>query len=602
MNSLNEAVRKVFDERSKFIVFGLTGRTGSGCSTTAELLNRDFENFSPPPPNTCEMITESDRQYNVCFEYLKKNWGSFFVIKAADVISSFILEHDFDDFFQTYLTILEDANTNFDEHFNKFRKEFENAHETRLRVKSKISSENYDNEVFDFNFKNISEFSSRIRECLDGIHKGSYIKFYQLIANNIRRSGYAYKSEFIPENIFKLAQRINSFIKILRHQQRDNKGKVFVCIDSIRNQFEVTYFRERYAAFYLVAVSVDEEERRRRLREKFDYSEKNISNIENAESPPSLKGEAYYFSQNVPKCIEMADIHLNNLKDPISFEALKKQLVRYVSLVMHPGLVQPTNIERCMQIALNAKANSGCLSRQVGAVITDSYFSVKAIGWNDAPEGQERCSVRNFQSLLKTHDKCAYSDYELTNNIFRTTMSSIYGDIPTNNTYGWPLSYCFKDIRNCIDEEKNQVHTRALHAEENAFLQITKYGGQGIRGGVLFTTSSPCELCAKKAYQLGIVQVYYLDPYPGISGSHVLGVGKSRPNVSLFSGAVGRGYQQLFDPIMPHKEALAHLIGAKIPNPKDEKKGAIKSLREENLKLIDELDSLKEQLRKIQQQ
>ena len=36
--------------------------------------------------------------------------------------------------------------------------------------------------------------------------------------------------------------------------------------------------------------------------------------------------------------------------------------------------------------------------------------------------------------------------------------------------------YCFKDIYNSIKEKDNQVYTRALHAEENAFLQIVKYG------------------------------------------------------------------------------------------------------------------------------
>jgi len=49
----------------------------------------------------------------------------------------------------------------------------------------------------------------------------------------------------------------------------------------------------------------------------------------------------------------------------------------------------------------------------------------------------------------------------------------------------------------CIDRQlrfhrnKKQVHTRSLQAEENAFLQISKYGGRGIEGGRLFPTASP---------------------------------------------------------------------------------------------------------------
>lgn len=582
MSVLNEAVKKVFDERSKFVVFGLTGRTGAGCTTTAELLTKSFSDFSAPLPVACSNMSSLDRQYKVSYDYLKNNWGKFISVRAADVISSFILEHDFDDFFKCYLTVLSnDGNQDGIEKFVDYKEAFTRMHLARKETKQKIESGAVaDSKVYDFNFRDLGIFTLETRKFLDDFSKGSYIKFYQLVANNIRKSGQAYDSEFIPGNIFKLAQRMNSFVKILRERQKNCGGNVFVCIDSLRNSFEVTYFRERYAAFYLVALSTDEEERRRRLRAKFDFGDETIKGIDDKESPSSIKGEKYYYSQNVPKCIEMADIHLENLRDEIALEKLKMQLIRYVSLVMHPGLVQPTDIERCMQMALNAKLNSGCLSRQVGAVITDANYSVKAIGWNDAPEGQERCSVRSFNALLNYHDRIAYSDYELSDQEFRDQIKNVYGEISTADSLGgWPASYCFKDIRNCIDGEKNQVHTRALHAEENAFLQITKYGGQGINGGVLFTTSSPCELCAKKAYQLGIVQVYYLDPYPGISGSHVLGVGQKRPRVNLFSGAIGRGYQQLFDPIMPQKEALAHLIGFNIPNKKAEMESTIEGLR-----------------------
>ena len=37
-----------------------------------------------------------------------------------------------------------------------------------------------------------------------------------------------------------------------------------------------------------------------------------IEEIDRKESPKSLKGEDFYISQNVPKCIEMADIHIKN--------------------------------------------------------------------------------------------------------------------------------------------------------------------------------------------------------------------------------------------------------------------------------------------------
>jgi deoxycytidylate deaminase len=121
---------------------------------------------------------------------------------------------------------------------------------------------------------------------------------------------------------------------------------------------------------------------------------------------------------------------------------------------------------------------------------------------------------------------------------------------------GLSCPYCFRDAYNTIMKEKNQVHTRSLHAEENAFLQLAKRGSTGIEGGVLYTTASPCELCSKKAYQLGIKEVVYVDPYPGISARHVLSSGdeQARPALRLFSGAVGQAYHRLYESIMSIKD------------------------------------------------
>lgn len=129
--------------------------------------------------------------------------------------------------------------------------------------------------------------------------------------------------------------------------------------------------------------------------------------------------------------------------------------------------------------------------------------------------------------------------------------------------YGREFSYCFKDIYNGYKNGNNQVYTRALHAEENAFLQIAKYGGQGILGGYLFCTASPCELCAKKAYQLGIKNIYYIDPYPGISEKHILNFGNNamNPKMELFHGAIGEAYIRLYKPLLPYKDELELVSG-----------------------------------------
>ena len=130
------------------------------------------------------------------------------------------------------------------------------------------------------------------------------------------------------------------------------------------------------------------------------------------------------------------------------------------------------------------------------------------------------------------------------------------------------------------------MHTRSLHAEENAFLQIAKDGGQSIKDGKLFTTASPCELCAKKAVQLGIRSIYYIDPYPGISQTHILASGKHKIIMKLFSGAVGRAYHRFYEPFMAYKDELSLRTGSDIQD-------RTKQLQHEVIRLRREIDELR---------
>lgn len=600
-NTLQRAVTAVFAERQKFVVLGLTGRTGSGCTSMATILEtQNFEDLKLPRPETFTGIDIEKRQYLITHEFLRYNWDSFYIIRTSDIISSFILEKDFKALVSEYSKLNKRDESEVEDKLLNIRDFVELLHKKRIEIREAVNADSNAawkrQDIYEFNFTQLKEFTSIIKKSLDEISSGSYTKFYQFIANNIRRSGNAYSSVFIPESMFKLQQRVNGFIKQLRHRQKEKNNRVLICLDAIRNPFEVSYFRERYSAFYLVAVSTNEDERRRRLISNLNLNEVTINQIDEKESPSKISEEESYFSQNVQKCVEVADIHIYNPHDSENLcKEMKRQITRYLSLIFHPGIVQPTDTERCMQVAVDAKFNSGCISRQVGAVVTDEWFSVKAIGWNSTPEGQVSCSLRCASNLINGEDAIAFSHYERHDQIFKSKFNLIYQEkIPSHTHKGWPLSYCFKDVKNSADGEKNQVHTRALHAEENAFLQISKYGGQGIRSGYLFTTASPCELCAKKAYQLGVKKIYYMDPYPGIAGTHILQNGVSKPDVEPFVGAIGRGYHQLYDPIMPHKEAMASLLDLKIPNVKNDLKATIKNLEYQNQILRHENSMLKD--------
>lgn len=87
-------------------------------------------------------------------------------------------------------------------------------------------------------------------------------------------------------------------------------------------------------------------------------------------------------------------------------------------------------------------------------------------------------------------------------------------------------------------------------------MQLAKYGSEGIKEGVLYSTASPCELCSKKAYQLGIKRVVFIDPYPGIARKQILMSGLYPPKIDLFKGAIGRAYHKLYEQIIPFKDEL----------------------------------------------
>lgn len=577
MDKITKSIHEIYDNRERYIIIGLTGRTGSGCSTAASILEKPISELKLAKPKSIEHNANEERKYSIIKRFVQNNWSPFVWIKIKDIITSFILEVD-KEVFAEYISKYIEKEKGGDSSKIKFdflsscEVEYDSLRETRLELKKKIENEEERHKKSkQFYFTDLPTFSEKIKNFFDSLPSKYYTKVYQKIGDNIRSSGSAVSSDFSPENIFAISKRVNRLLKIFTSQSRSKGTETYVVIDTLRNPFEALYFRERYSAFYLMAINTDNQTRKDRLSKQYDLRDSQIATINEKESNKIKSEYSEFVSQNIQKCYDLADIHVSNPQlGTNNLSYLEWQLVKFIALIMHPGIIMPSSVERCMQITHTAKLNSGCLSRQVGACITNDSFSVKAIGWNTPPEGQTPCSLRNVYDLLSHKDDSAFSKYENNDPKFRSSIQAIYkSDISKQNLQylkGRNVSYCFKDIKNELDHNKNQVHTRALHAEENAFLQIVKYGGQAIIGGKLFTTSSPCELCAKKAYQLGIKEIYYIDPYPGISADHILNVGVNVPELIMFSGAIGRAYHQLYEPIIPPKDEIMLILKCKTKN------------------------------------
>lgn len=493
---------------------------------------------------------------------------------------------------------------------------------------SRESKRNFENELRywvlkEYIFDKLPKATEELWSKIGNISVGLPDIIMQFLALNLRIGGKPIlnlgKDQIESKGYFTIAEDINLSIKLLRIYQKSRYDKykkaksddldlkihshTLVVIDSIKNPFESMYLKQRYSNYYLMGVYTETNEREQRLlkiekmtpkdmvqidqvetlkkfREGYNsyLKKKNEDGVNNQSSISAfykivdewnLVNQLQFILQNVSSCLEEADIFVNNYRDNDSYIHLKKTLLRYVSLIMYPGLVLPTPMERCMQTAFTAKVNSGCISRQVGAVITDKNFCIKSIGWNQQPEGQLPCSYRDLSELCNHFSEETYSDYE--NGEFQETIKRMVEDELEKketmlNKKGRMKHYCFKDIYNKMKKKDNQVHTRSLHAEETAFLNLEST--IEAKEGYLFTTSSPCELCAKKAIHLGIARIYYIEPYPGISFAHVLSAGpnKGRPERILLTGAVGRAYMQLYTPLLPIKDEMSMWMEEKMEN------------------------------------
>lgn len=578
-------VEKLFTMRHDFVLIGLTGRTGSGCSTIAEFLAK--ENFAELKSNYRKKnqgdITNETRKDGIVYNYIKENWKEpFTIISASDIIFYFVLLEEFDTFKNALLAEKEinDTKGKFENSFvdNELKKRIEGLkekygklYETAKDCDGYIEgNEKYDEvkvkKCRDLIFSDIKDFRKNLLEAVGGSNKKIISIKLQEWGNNIRKYNSIKKNNTQYAGSSCLAHKINQFVKRFREDYKAKGLPTYIVIDALRNPFEILYFRERYAAFYLMAVHTEEKVRREKLYNK-GYGKEEIDEIDKNEREKKNFDDSYS-KLDIDKCIELADIHLTH--DGIekgNNRDLVNQLFTYIALIFHPGLVPPTPLERVMQVAYTAKLNSGCLSRQVGAAVTNEFYSVQSIGWNTVAEGQVPCSLRCLCDLCNKEDETAFSNYEKSNENFVKKSSLLfekYKDV--GSLKGVNLSYCFKDVHTSITKEQdyNQVHTRSLHAEENAFLQLAKYGTQGIKCGKLFTTASCCELCAKKAYQLGIKEIYYIDAYPSISKPHILESGINQPEMILFRGAIGRAYINLYSQFLPLKDEIEELSGVRV--------------------------------------
>jgi dCMP deaminase len=447
-NDFKKAIDMLYKNKEQLLILGLTGRTGSGCSTVANILRRPYNELAFEFDKRNEYDGMDEYKFQIINDYMKEHgqWVPFEVIEGSCVILSYVFEqgHENGDGLIEYINRLQEKTDYVQFRISNDKKLqedikglgycFKEVQELSLEKKNKGWESCSDEEIekyYELYIKQLPKYKNRIKDILSQyscyeietrkledkkpVRYHLYTYLLQKMGNNIRSSGNPYNDKFDPDQILTLAKRLSLLIELIicRNDRKGQKSRI--CIDAIRNENESNYLKDKFKPYYLLAISVDEETRRKRLQD-LDVMEKN--GIDNIEYLGNYKAERYFYQQNIAQCIEMADIHIYNeeVSQPQKF-FLTWQLVKYITLMIHPGLITPTCLERCMQLAYTAKFNSGCLSRQVGAIVTDGDFSVKAVGWNDVPHGQMPCNLRNIELYMKgNHSEC-FRQYVMTSDL-----------------------------------------------------------------------------------------------------------------------------------------------------------------------------------------
>lgn len=343
----------------------------------------------------------------------------------------------------------------------------------------------------------------------------------------------------------------------IRADKADSRNSLAFIVDSLKHPDEVDVLRDVYGeAFFLISIVCSLETRVHRLKQPSKYGqdlaknivtaeelEKRINDIIKRDEADTTKKD---FGQQVRKTLHRADYFINNSDEG---KDVGPQVRRLLRIIFGLELERPNHDERGIYSAWGAAMRSACLSRQVGAAVMDASGEIVSTGTNDVPrfggglypkfseesEGidQAKHDHRCYHSDTDIHrdqliqisrlnsplagqinieGKSAYCRNDL---VKQTIYEDIFHQLQTQGLLAAEAT--LDSIREAIETTrvKDLVEfSRAVHAEMDALLSLTRSGGGSPVGGTLYCTTYPCHNCARHIVAAGIYEVVYIEPYP----------------------------------------------------------------------------------------
>lgn len=330
-----------------------------------------------------------------------------------------------------------------------------------------------------------------------------------------------------------------------------------IVIDGVRNLGEVKLFRE-YPRFYLLSIHAEKESRRQRWQKKNqDKSYTDFKNIDKRDEEENL-----WHGQQVKQCCDESDIAINNenvdekqinLENPIDKNRYcEEKLSKYLELIENGPQMKyrPNMNEKLMTLAYLESISSSCSQRKVGAVIATEQGDVLSTGFNHVPEGEEPC-LTAYRGCYRKHLRKEESKKikfcpQCGEKIVRSgkSGSDIEFDYKCVNKECEALVFESFTIGGKKSIGKGLDVCRALHAEENAIVNLAKSGKAGAKDSVLYSTTFPCTLCANKIAQCKMSKVIYGEPYTMEDAEKLLH--KQNINTERFEGVKSSAFFRLY--------------------------------------------------------
>ena len=306
------------------------------------------------------------------------------------------------------------------------------------------------------------------------------------------------------------------------HDQIELYNHCFV-LNSLKHPEEVRVLREIYGPkFLLISVVSPQNVRRTKLISKISESylstqdekfiEKADRLIEKDRQRTDLK-----FGQNIGETFPLADMFLR------TGTFLDGDMRRLLKILFGNQKATPTRLEFAMFEARSNALRSADLSRQVGAVVTNSKFEIVSRGCNEVPvvggdsfwaddegktpDNRDVSQGRDFNAIKKIEilrELLSFLDREAVVSLGNKELNQSVDDLVSGE-----LRDQFKHLRisNLIE------FGRMIHAEMSALMESARRG-LAVEGGKMIVTTFPCHMCARHIISSGIREVFFIEPYP----------------------------------------------------------------------------------------